>query len=346
VTLYERAEGVEAQVRRGGFDVRRLRSRRTMGRVRELREILSEERPDLVHSTIFESNLAARLAARGSAIPVVTSLVNVLYTGQRVRDPRLRRWKLRAARSIDARTARRLTTHFHAITEAVKRAAVATMGIPEERVTVIWRGRDAVRLGRRTPERRARSRANLGLDDSDEILVNVARHEYQKGHRVLLDAMARLAPRRARLIALVAGRTGAETPFLRRRHEELGLGDRFRFLGHIDDLPELLAAADVFVFPSLWEGLGGSLIEAMALELPVVASDDPAIREVVEEEANAFLVPPADAAALAQTIEALLDDRARREAFGRASRQRFEERFTLEQSAAKMIDLYRRILAG
>ena len=116
---------------------------------------------------------------------------------------------------------------------------------------------------------------------------------------------------------------------------------RVRFLGHRSDVPELLAAADLFVFPSLFEGLPGAVIEAMALALPVVAADIPAVREVVEPGGSAVLVPTRDSAALAEALGSLLEDAERRESFGRRGREIFEERFTLAQSAEKMISFYR-----
>ena len=340
VTLYERPEGVEARVRERGFDVRRLRSSTPWGRARELRGLLRSERPDVVHTTIFESSLAGRLGAAGTGVPVLTSLVNVLYSGGRLRDPNVRRWKLEAARFVDAWTARHLTARFHAITQAVKDAAVETMRIDPGLVTVIWRGRDPERLGRPSDERRARARARLELPDDAEVVVNVGRREHQKGQHVLLEAAATLCADRPNAVVLVAGREGHASAPLQRRRRALGLEERVRFLGHRDDLPDVLAAADVFAFPSLWEGLGGSLIEAMALGLPIVASDVPAIREVVDVGRNALLVPPGDAPALAGRLADLLDDRERSRELGRVSRRRFEEHFTLARSAERMIELY------
>jgi len=125
-----------------------------------------------------------------------------------------------------------------------------------------------------------------------------------------------------------------------------GLGSPVELLGHREDVPEILAAADVFAFPSLWEGLGGALIEAMALGLPIVASDVPAIREVVDEGANARLVPPADPPALAEALARLLGDARLRSSYGERSREIFLERFTLERSAEAMLALYQRVVAG
>ena len=117
-----------------------------------------------------------------------------------------------------------------------------------------------------------------------------------------------------------------------------------RFLGHRDDVPDLLAAADLFAFPSLYEGTGGAAIEAMALGLPIVTSDIDAMREVVDDRRNALLVPPHAPGPLADAIAALLDDPARRLAFGASSREIFEARFTLERSTRAMVELYRRLV--
>jgi glycosyltransferase involved in cell wall biosynthesis len=122
-----------------------------------------------------------------------------------------------------------------------------------------------------------------------------------------------------------------------------GMNQRVHLLGHRDDLPEVLAAADIFVFPSLFEGLGGVLIEAMALGLPIVASDLPAIREVVEEGGNALLVPHSDPGALAVAIDRMLGDDAMRKSFAARGRKIFNERFTLERSTQGMLDLYRKL---
>jgi glycosyltransferase involved in cell wall biosynthesis len=340
--LYPREHGVEAEIRGRGFRVVRLDADTFPGRVRELRALIARERPHLLHTTILESSLMGRIAALRTPTPVLTSLVNILYSEGRLSDPHLRRWRVGVVRAVDAFTSRYLTDHFHAITGAVRREAAATMRIPPGRITVIERGRDPNRLGRSSPERRARVRRLLGLSEDAEILISVGRQEYQKGHRTLLRALDFLADR-PRLILLHAGRPGQETALLERMQR--GLGDnRVRFLGYREDLPDIMAGADLFVFPSMWEGLGGALIEAMALELPIVASRLDPVAEVVNEGVNALLVPPGEAAALARAIADLLDSPYQRREFGRSGRERFERLFTLDRSTRRMLDLYRRLV--
>ncbi|MGH8934736.1 MAG: glycosyltransferase [Acidimicrobiia bacterium] len=341
--LYRRQEGVEEQVRAQGFPVHILEGRRLPSRTVALRRLLAEVRPDLIHTTIFEADLVGRLAAMGR-LPVLTSLVNTSYVPQRLADPNISPWKLRVTRLVEGWTARHLTFHFHAISEAVKAAAVESLGIQLERITVVPRGRDPERLGRPDPKRRRRMRGRLGVGDG-EVVVNVGRQEYQKGQRHVIEAVGLLAPHRPGLVLLVAGRGGHASGELERLAEQAPEG-LVRFLGHREDVAEVLAAADLFAFPSLYEGLGGAVIEAMALGLPIVASDLPSLREVVEEGGNALLVPPGSPVALAGAIAELLDDRARARAFGARSREIFEARFTLAESVPAMISLYRRVVAG
>jgi glycosyltransferase involved in cell wall biosynthesis len=344
VACFHRREGVGQALEADGFDVRVHEGGGTLLRSRWLRALIRHERPDLVHATLLQASLAARLAAARTGVPVLVSLVSTSYEPVRRADPNLRRGSLRTIRAVDGWTARHLTAHFHAITRAVRDGTVRDLGVDADRITVIERGRDPERLGRPSPERRVRARQDLGLADDDEVVLAVGRQEYPKGLRHLLDAAGRLVGRRPRLMVLVAGRAGHATAELERQRDELGLADRVRFLGFRDDAPELLAAADVFAFPSLYEGLGGAVIEAMALGLPVVASDLPALREVVEPDGNAVLVPAGDADALAGAVGDLLDDPDRRARYALRSREIFDERFTLERSTARMVELYRRMV--
>lgn len=321
--------------------VRVLSARGLVAKAMKLRRELQEYRPDVVHTTLFESDLVGRLAAAGTGVPVLTSIVNTTYDSARFEDPRVSSLKLALVKGIDGWSAKTMTDHFHAITRAVKNSYVHHLGLPDDKITVIPRGRNGARLGAPSSVRRARARLALGVASDMELAVVVGRQEHQKGHVHLLRAAAWLARSRPQLQTLIAGREGNETVRLRALHQRLGLGDRVRFLGNRDDVPELLAAADLFVFPSLYEGLGGALIEAMALGLPIVCSDLPALREVVEEGGNADLVEPADPESLAAAIATLLEDRERRSAYAERSRELFETRFQIGACADAHARLYR-----
>jgi glycosyltransferase involved in cell wall biosynthesis len=168
----------------------------------------------------------------------------------------------------------------------------------------------------------------------------------KKAPDTLVEAYAEVVGELPDAKLALAGRDGVQTSQLRAAVQRLGLGRAVRFLGARDDVPELLCGADLFVLPSRWEGLPGAVLEAMALEAPVVASDLPMVREAVTDGVTARLVPVDRPAALAAAIlEVLADPDA---AAARAARARadFLERFTVERAADGMVALYRRALSS
>jgi glycosyltransferase involved in cell wall biosynthesis len=349
--LLHRSEGIQDRVLEQGFDVRFVDGnssasgpRALIARVCALRKMIRSERPDIVHTAVFQANIAGRLASVWTRATVMTSLVNTNYAPVRLKDPHIRPARLKAVQLVDGATARHMTRHFHALTQAVKDHAVAALRIPPQRITVVWRGRDPARLGEPSPARRRRARSALNLRDDDQVLINVGRREFQKGQRYLLEALATLVLTHERIILLIAGRGGAASHELEELRDRLGLANRVRFLNHREDVPELLAASDLFVFPSVYEGFGGALVEAMALGLPIVASDIPSTWEVVEGGRNAILVQPESAQALAGAIGELLQDQAKSRAFGARGREIFFNRFTLQSSVTRMVQLYREVL--
>ena len=307
---------------------------------RRLIRHVRRSRPDLVHTSLFNADIAGRVAGRVCGVPVLTSLVNTMYDPTRLEDPAIDARKLRVVQTLDSFTARHLTDHFHAITHAVKNSCVQTMGLDPSRVTVVERGRDRGRLGQPGPERRHRVRESLGLPHDAPVVVTVGRQEWQKAHTDLVSAFRMVAGRLEDAYLLIAGRSGHASAELERARRASGVADRIRVLGHRDDVADVLSAADVFAFPSRYEGLGGSVIEAMALGLPLVVSRIPALEEVVEEDGNAWLVDPGDVTGLADALTRLLSDVDTRSRFGDRSTAIFEERFTLRSSANRMAALY------
>jgi glycosyltransferase involved in cell wall biosynthesis len=341
--LYPRLEGVQGEVT-SNADVRFLPAHSWPGWIREARRLIRELKPDVIHTTIFEADLVGRLAAAGTRIPVLTSLVNTSYDRTRLRiDPNVSRFRLVGGRILDGLTARHLTTRFHAITEAVKQSAVQHLHISPDAVTVIGRTRDLTRLGKPSHQRRGEVRTRLALRETDEIVLALGRQEYQKGHNYLLEAASQLRSTRPNLRVIVAGREGNASVHLGQAMDRHGLEGIVSFLGHRQDVGDLLSAADVFCFPSVYEGLGGAVIEAMAMGLPVVASDLPALREVVGD--TGILVLPESAAALASAISQLLDDRVLAANLAKQAAIRVSELFDLEDVADQMAALYRRVAA-
>lgn len=331
--------GFEDEARMSGRDVRILEGNGRLGQIRSLRRVIRELRPSLVYTSLFDADIAGRLAAIGLDVPVMSLLANTAYDDARLADPNVNEKKLRLVQAVDGFTARHLTDHFHALSEAVKDSTVETLGVARNRISVVYRGRDGGRLGEAGTERRNRMRGALGLSEQTEVVLTVGRQEYQKGHKHLVSAFAGVASERPNAQLLIAGRQGHATNDLEGQIATLDLDQRVRLLGHRADVPDVLAAADLFVFPSVYEGLGGALIEALALGLPVVASDLPALREVVAENENALLVPPAQPEPLRAAIIELLGDPERLQGFGLRSREIFEERFQADAASEQFLAL-------
>ncbi len=345
-SLYYREVGFEEEVRDAGYDVRLLSGKGKLGKVRALRKLIKEESPDLVYTSLFDADLAGRLATIGIDVPLMTNLANTAYDPARLADPNIDKRRIKVVKWVDGYTARHMTDHFHAVSQAVKDSTVETLGVDPANITVVKRGRDSDRLGRRSPERRSAARDMLGIPHDVPVVVTVGRQEYQKGHRYLIEAFARVISEQPDARLLIAGRDGHSTVELQKLIAVLGLESVVTLLGHRSDVPEVLSASDLFVFPSLYEGLGGALIEALALELPVVASDLPALREVVREGENALVVPPRDAVALGSAITELLGDPDKLERFGRASREIFDEEFRAEDATERMITMLTAVAGG
>jgi glycosyltransferase involved in cell wall biosynthesis len=183
------------------------------------------------------------------------------------------------------------------------------------------------------------------VEDDVPVVLAVGRHEYQKGLDVLLRAAAALRTERPQLKVFVAGRDGGATAQLRSLVGEFHLEPTVEFLGTRNDVADLLCAADVFAFASRWEGSPGSVLEAMALEAPIVASDIAPIREVTDGDACARLVPVDDASTLAKGIASVLDGEGV-EARVAAGRERFMTRYTIERVAERMVAFYSRALGA
>ena len=320
--------------------VRYLSATGWFGRLRELRAVIEAEQPDVVHTTLFDSDIIGRIATVGRDVPVITSLVNTSYDSSRLSDPNITAWKLHLVRHIDGFTARRFTDHFHALTEPVKESSTTALGIDPSDVTVIPRGRDREWLGEPSAERRAEGRRRLGIAEESTLVINVGRQEFQKGQETLLHAAALLRDSMPNLRTIIAGKEGNVTRQLAATHAELRLQDVVEFLGYRSDVPDLVAAADIFAFPSIYEGLGGAVIEAMGLGVPVVASDIPVLAAVVNDGESGVLTPPGDPVALADAIGRLAKDPETATAMGARGYEIFEQRYRLDSVNSAMADLF------
>jgi len=225
-----------------------------------------------------------------------------------------------------------------AISQGVKRVLVES-GVPEEKIEIVPSGIDFSVYEEDLP--RDYLHREYGFSESDYLVGIVAQLEDHKGHRYLLDA-ARILMQRARKIRIVIVGEGSLRLELTKQAERLDVKDVVYFLGFREDIPNILASLNLFVLSSHLEGLGSSLLDAMACRLPVVATRAGGIPEIVKHGKTGLLVPPKDPEALAEAILALYRNRGLAARLGLEGYIQVQAKFSVESTAARTVEVYRR----
>ncbi|MFO0707251.1 MAG: glycosyltransferase [Nitrospira sp.] len=295
--------------------------------------LLRALRPAIVHTHTSKAGVLGRLAAWIARVPTVvhTPHGHVFYG-------HFGPWKSRVFLTIERMLAP-LTTTLIALTGSERADHLERgVGVPE-RFTVIPSGIDVTRFhrarvdGRRIPEW-------FGCPDDALVIGSIGWLTDIKGHRVLIDALGLLHREFPRAHVVVVG-SGDQYDALRTQAERLGLRERVHLVGHREQVEACLAGMDCFVLPSLNEGMGRALIEAMAAGLPVVASRVGGIPAIVEHDVNGLLVEAGDSRALADAICRILSRPEWAEMLGRRAAQRIGEEFGARSMVLAIEQVYR-----
>jgi len=316
--------------------------RAALGLVPRLASLIRRVDPQLVHTQLVMSDLVGRTAVVcGRARPMLSTLQNRPYDPEAIRTEFASSLLARVIRLADRWLGAWTKTRFLAVSESVRASYIREQRIPPERIDVLHNSIDLSEFSGEplSPAERRSRRSQLGLGDGP-LLLNVARHTRQKGLLGLVTAMD-AAPVRASGARLLLVGSGPETPLIEERVRALGLEPAVRVLGRRSDVRELMALSDVFVLPSVYEGLPLALLEALAMRLPVVASDLPEIREVTTDR-GAHLVPPGNPALLAERIAGLIANPELRSASAAEGRRQVESRFDSRQNAQRFAEVLRR----
>lgn len=290
---------------------------------------------DIVHTHTSKSGVIGRLAATRAEVPGILHTVHLF--GFHEESGALATGVYSRIERAAARWCHRIVTVSEYQRDWALRLGIGAAG----QVVAIPNGVPTRRTeGRRS---RAEERSQLGLTDEVAVLY-LGRLAEQKGLEYLVRAVPLLGQDRPRVRVLLAG-DGPLHDHLNALATDLGVGNEVRFLGFRSDVGDLLAAADIVVLPSLWEGLSVSLLEAMAAGRPVVTTTIGSNREVTRDGAVASLVPPKDPVALAAAIRELVNDPARREELGRAAQSEQRSRYTMSRMIDSYLDEYDRLLA-
>jgi len=293
-----------------------------IGGAKKLRPILAALEPDIVQSATFEANIAARLAAGRSGPPLATWIVSMEYDPESVRAAGWPRGRNLIRRGLDGVTGRFTRSHYVACSASVMRSATERLHIPQRRIETIY---NLVNLGTLRTERGEAEalRGTLGLPPGAFVYLTIGRVDAAKDQRTLLRAFARVAADQPDAHLLLLGKGGLADS-LAAEARALGVGDRVRFVPSAPRVAPFFALADVFVFPSLLEGLPVALLEAMCAGLPSIASDIEPHLEVVRQDETGLVFRRGSAEVLAAAMSRLYREEPLRARLGAAAREEAE----------------------
>ena len=289
-----------------------------------LYDLLRRECPTILHTWMFHANIPGRVLGRLAGVPIV---INSEHTMAMERGWRY--WLNRITHPW--------TDQVICVSPQVADFFVDHVGIPRQKIIFIPNGVDLQNL-KDLPDK-LQARARLALPPDQVLVGTVARLDPVKRLDVLLQALTSLSD----VSAVVVG-DGPERVRLGEVSDRLKLTERVFFVGHQEDVWPWLAALDVFVLCSDWEGMSNALLEGMAAGLPVVATAVGGTPDVVVDGVTGLLVPPRDPPALAEAVVRLLRDPDLRHRMGEAGRHRVEEHFSLERMVGRTQALYQQLL--
>jgi glycosyltransferase involved in cell wall biosynthesis len=304
--------------------VRRPVGARDLAGLVELVRLLHRHRPDILHASSSKAGVLGRLAGAVAGVPIRIFTVHgwafAAYSGATGRLYR-----------VADRLVRPLTTVTVCVSERERDLGLAARTCESDRTVVIPNAVDVAGAPRREPAGRERP-----------LIVAVGRLKAPKDFLTLVRALGRLEP--GSFDAVIVGE-GPDRPQLEAEIGRLGLADHVALVGERRDVPELLAGADIFALASSSEGMPVSVLEAMAAELPVVASRVGGLAEQVVDGETGVLVEPGDPEHLAEALARLIADRELSRRLGAAGRARAEQAFDLEPFRRAHLELYSRELA-
>jgi glycosyltransferase involved in cell wall biosynthesis len=302
-----------------------------------LRNFLREKQADIVQSHGARGNFYARIAGALAATGMIVSTVhNSIY------DYPISRIKKRLYLVCDRLTAP-LTDWTLCVAESHRRELVTRCGFPPDKVVTIPNGVDLQRFQPARYDRRLRK--ELGIHDEAPLVGVIGRLTHQKGHACLFRALPLLLRKFPSLCCLIVG-DGELREELQGLAAREGLTDHCLFLGVRQDMPQVLAALDVLVMPSLSEGLPYVALEGMAMAKPIVASAVNGVPELIQDGVTGRLVPRGEPNALAKALEEVLADPAAAAMLGRAARHRVEQAYSVEGWIRRLESFYERVFSG
>ncbi len=300
-----------------------------MKTVNHIRKIIREKNIKILRSHQYHSNLYGRFAARLENVPCIVPSIHNLYT----RDKKIHR---RIINNILSNYSHKIIT----VSSAVKQDVIKYDHINEEKIQVIYNG---VNLAEYQPESNTNLRKELKIPDDAIIIGNIARLSLQKGQKYIIEAIPEVIKQYKNCVFMFVG-DGELREELVNHCKTLNVSDNVIFTGFQIDVKKFLNIIDIFLFPSLWEGLGNSLLEAMAMEKPIIGTDIGPIQEIVTHKKNGFLIKTENHQDISGAILYFLKNPDFMTEISKNARKTVEENFDIKITAQRYMNLFFDIL--
>lgn len=326
--LIQEAEQLAIPVRSFGLGPR-LQDPRTVALLRRAAQTLRREHVQIVHTYLSFANIVGTLAAALARVPV-------LLVSKRSLDSYPKKFEAWSHWAIN-----RFADKVVANADAVKDFVVKTEGCPADKIVVIPNGVNDEFV---TNGSRGQEQAVFGFKPDEQVVGTLGRLAWKKGQEYFLEAAAIVLRTEPRVTFALVG-DGPLRSQLEEKTRELGIASQVKFLGQRLNSQAMISLFDIFVLPSVIEGMPNALLEAMALGKPVVVTEAGGNAEVVQHEGTGLVVPIRNAEAMAQAVIRLLRDKASAQRFADAARQSVRQHFSFRHTLQAMETLYEEMLA-
>jgi glycosyltransferase involved in cell wall biosynthesis len=310
-----------------------------LGGLKQLRRILREKQIDVFHGHCYKSDLYGLILRRFHKMKLMTTAHGPLATFQFFWASK--NWRVRYLYDqIDLRILR----YFEAVimVSDTMRRIIGRHGVDQRKLIWIRNAIDS-NYFRRSPQRDEQFRERLGIPTDATVIGAVGRLNGEKDYPNFIGAAKLLLQKRPNAYFIIAGK-GELEPELRQLTADSGVAGRVIFLGHFHDVRKVFEQMDVYVLSSTREGLPNTVLEAMAMEVPIVSTDVDGVKEAVVDDSEAILVPARDSQRLAGGIEMMLDNAKLRNRLVQNARRKVESEFSFARRTRTVEDIYRRLV--
>lgn len=346
VCVINKADFFASQLHRNGFKIiplNEFEKHPFLSSSWKLRKIINRYKPDIIQSWLYDANIVARLAKIGKReISLITSIHSPDYDAETIKAGNSSSYKVEVLRIIDKITARMTKPHFVCCSQFVADSYQKKLGVNPSDISVIYNLVNPKNLSCKADEPNL-IRQTLDIPEDGFIYINVGRLDLPKGQAYLLKAFQKVLLQIPQAFLVLIGAGPSETDY-KELAKSLKIDHRVRFLGRKKGIGAYLEMADVFVFPTLFEGFGIALVEAMTKRLPCVATRLDVIEEIIDDKVSGLLIAPRSESEIAEAMIRLYKDPELRISLGQQAFQKAENQFFSNVIIPKWNKLYLDVL--